>query len=193
MAPPRCIITAGTSPRELRRVFRASPDGTLPCVVDPAASRVDLERIAAAHRYERYRGALLQLLVAHPAADAEFLHAVLDAEDDAGVQSAVATSPQASRAVLERLAASGSPGARAHAALALLQMDLATAPPEVFEAALAHHVGDAGIDLGARALLVAHPRTPRVVLTRLAEDDADFIRHAAEARLGRSPRPGNPA
>jgi hypothetical protein len=174
----RPVVTAVTTPEELREVFRASRSGVLRCVLEPAMSREDLIGLVERHQGEDHHFPLLQLMVTHPSVDEGVLNLLLDRADDAGVEGAVATSGRASAAVLGRHAS-----VREHAALALLRLELEGAPPERFEAILDGHPGEEGIDLGVRAMLAAHPRTPRRVLERLAQDDVDVVQQAAAGRL----------
>jgi hypothetical protein len=150
----------------------------------------DLVALTKRHKDEPYRDALFSLLVNHRNATAAVLRAALQASGNSlSVANAVATSAHAPISLLRRLLASRHRSVREHAQLAVIATRMADgASARAIKGWLSTFAGDAGIDLGVRALIAGSSKTPRPLLDKLVMDDADFIAATARQTIRRSAR-----
>lgn len=144
----------------------------------------ELEQIARVHMSHPHGSCVLDLVVAHPAADTELLETLSGlAPGSTQLANSIAMSPKAPVALLHRLATSETPGVRDHARMALLERELADADEAGFAAALDRFASDESLGYAVRARIVEHPEAPTSVLDRIATF-ADATGQAARKRLG---------
>jgi hypothetical protein len=179
----------GAAKTTLRRLWKDG-GGSLSIVHDPGMTPKQLASFTLAHARERYAGALFQILANHPKASGKLFRLLLGLTGNApDIASAIIHTGKAPRSLLRLLKKSSSRSVQEHADLAFIEATMDFGDLEKSSRLLQRHWGkDDGISLGVRHLMAEHPNTPRRILKRLTEDDADFISVAAAKRLADSSR-----
>ncbi|MEM6991892.1 MAG: hypothetical protein AAF721_15395 [Myxococcota bacterium] len=175
-------LDASTPPELVASHF--AQHGTLNGVhIDPGVGVAELEQIARLHLGHDHDECVLDLVIAHPAADADLLEVIFGlAPDSSQVANSITMSSKAPVALLQKLAASDSPGVRDHVQMALLERELAVADDAGFMAALQRLKDHDTLGYGVRYRLATHPRTPAAVLKHIATF-ADETGQTARDRL----------
>lgn len=146
-------------------------------------SPTDLIRLIVEMRSSEHSRTFLELLACVPLSAAAIWRALLLAPVDPQVAMTALNNPTIPDAEVDRLRRHTSTQVRGHALLNHLQRQLPHLKEAEIEVLLDSHSGDEGVSLGVRHLLARSPRTPRNVLVRLADDDADFIADCARRQL----------
>ena|GEM_PF-3402862 len=155
--------------------------------LSPALSATALITICKAHRALPHEDAVLALVAETEASasDEKLRQFVLTrANKRSHLANTLATNSRTNESILQELSAHPDQSVREHAFLALLsRRTLHRADAAELHRLLDEFVGDLGIALGVRWLIAQHRSTPREVLLRLLEDEADHIAAAARVSL----------
>lgn len=156
--PPTVSVSEGTPPAHLVRLVSEMHAS--------ANARAFLERLAALPRLD---DSVWRALLLAPVASQVALTAL--------------DNPTVPLEEVTRLQRHASEQVRGHALLAHLKQRLPHMNDAEFSEVLDAHPGDEGVSLGVRHLLARAEETPRKILERLVDDDADFVADCARRRL----------
>lgn len=176
-------IEADTTSAEVDAAFGGETPPTVS--ISDSTSPADLVRLVSEMQSFPSARAFLEQLASLPLRDHAIWRAVLRPPVASPVALTALNNPTLPVEEVSRLEQHPSEQVRGHAFLANLHKRLPTMDDAEFSAVLDAHQGDEGISLGVRHLLARSDETPRNILERLADDDADFVADCARRRLER--------
>ena len=174
-------VAPETTAAEIDAVFQRAAPQTVE--LSPRTSPSDLVRIIEEVRASMYGRPFLELLAAQPIDASAAWNALLEDPVDPGVAMAALENAAVPDQHIARLLRHPTEQVRGHALLAQLRRTLPRMTSVEIEALLEAHAGDEGVSLGVRHLVARTGGTPRHILERLADDDADFIARCARERV----------
>jgi len=178
------IIDVSSSKQALRLWHQAGRHEEL--TLSPALSAADLITICKTHRALPHEDAVLAIVAETEASasDEKLRDFILTrALKRSHLANTLATNSRTNESILQELSTHPDQSVREHAFLALLsRRTLHRGDAVELHRLLDDFTGDLGIALGVRWLIAQHKSTPRDVLLRLLNDEADHV--ASAARIG---------
>lgn len=151
--------------------------------ISPSLSPLDLAQVITKMRASAYSKIFLELLASEPISDGTVWRALLEEPVDTGVAMTALGNAMIPQEEVVRLLDHPSSQVQGHALLARLQHQIPRLGEAELNELLDAHDGDLGVSLGVRHLVARSPSTPRRILLRLVDDDADFIADRARRQL----------
>lgn len=151
--------------------------------ISPSLPPHSVARLITKMRASAYGSVFVEFLVSQPIDDGGVWRAVLEDPVDTNVAMTALANPMLPQDEVARLLDHPSSQVQGHAVLAQLRHQLPRLGEAELNLLLDANGGDHGVSLGVRYLVARSSNTPRSILLRLADDDADFIAEDARRRL----------
>lgn len=153
-------------------------------VLDGALSADDLDVLCRSVAGSGHADWVFERVATHAAANESILRLILSFSKDESVANTIVTAPRTSIALLKQLSTSPHSSVREHAIISLVAREiLPRRDSQELHKLLDGSQGNKGAALGVRWFIAQYAGTPRDVLLRLANDEADVVASAARKNL----------